>query len=53
MPINDAWIDFVCIFERVNETTNEIIINEQVSTSVGLLKQKLIDEDIKISEKIN
>lgn len=53
LPINDAWIDFVCIFERVNETTNEIIINEQVSTYVGLLKQKLIDEDIKISEKIN
>jgi len=42
LPINDQWIDFVCIFERVNETTNEFIISEEVSNSIGLLKQKLI-----------
>lgn len=51
LPINVMWVDFVCIFERVNETTTEIIMSETVSKSVGLLKQQLINNNIKFLEK--
>lgn len=53
LPINDIWIDFICIFERVNEITTEIIVSDEVSTSIGLLKQKMIDNEIKFIEKFD
>ena len=53
LPIDDIWIDFICIFERVNEITTEIIVSDEVSTSVGLLKQKMIDNEIKFIEKFD
>ncbi len=53
LPIQDIWIDFVCIFKRVNEITNDIIIKKELSSSIGLLKQKLIDNNIQFSEKLN
>ena len=53
LPMDDVWIDFVCIFERVNETTVNIIVSDEISNSVGLLKQKLIDNNIKFIEKFD
>jgi SAM-dependent methyltransferase len=53
MPINDIWIDFVCIFERINERTDKFIIDEKISENIGPLKQKLIEKNIKFSNKFN
>lgn len=48
---DQIWTDFVCIWQRSNEKTCDIIINDEIKNKNGLLKQKLIDNgfNIKIS----
>jgi SAM-dependent methyltransferase len=41
LPIRDVWKDFVCIWKRVEETTEIITIPEAVKNHVGLLEKEL------------
>jgi len=52
LPINDNWIDFVCIFQRVNEIDNEIIIKKEISDCFGLLRNKLQENNIFTTSKL-
>jgi len=41
LPMNDIWIDFVCVWKRVVEKTTEITIDKQVRTFVGPLENNI------------
>jgi SAM-dependent methyltransferase len=51
LPIKDVWIDFICIFERVNNIDCEIIIRKEVSDTFGLLRNKLKQNKINTDSK--
>jgi len=47
LPLNDIWIDFVCVWERVNEKETDIVLSD---LPVGKLEQ-LINRKCKIHRK--
>ena len=42
-PMSDVWIDFVCVWERVNEIQTEIVVSDEIKNTIGPLRQQLID----------
>jgi len=43
LPFYDIWIDFVCVWKRVDEIQNEITVSKEISDKQGPL-QKELDE---------
>jgi SAM-dependent methyltransferase len=41
VPKNDVWMDFVCVWQRTDEEQTEIIVSELISQNIGLLQNKL------------
>jgi len=41
LPINEGWIDFVCVWERVDEKENNIVVSNSVSQTIGNLQKAL------------
>ena len=48
LPINDMWLDYVCVWKRVNEKQTEITISNEVRLNAGPLENMLTNNNIKI-----
>ena len=44
LPLGAMWIDFVCVWKRVDEIQNEITVSKEISDNSGPL-QKDLDEN--------
>ena len=42
-PLTDVWIDFVCVWERVDEIQTEIVVSNEMKNTIGPLRQQLIN----------
>jgi len=51
LPITDEWIDFVCVWQRVNEKETEIIVSESILNTIGKLEDLLNINNIKTIKK--
>ena len=51
LPSNDIWIDFVCVWERVNEKETEITVSKSISENIGILEKALNDNNYKTIKK--
>jgi hypothetical protein len=51
LPKNFIWIDFVCIWERVNEKQTDIVISNSILQNTGILEKMLNDENFKTIKK--
>ena len=45
---SQVWIDFVCIWERTNTPQHHIVVTNDVKSSTGKLKQKLLYNNFNI-----
>ena len=52
-PRGDVWIDFVCVWKRVNTITSTIIVSPDMRNKNGLLKTKLVLEGFDIRQTMN
>ena len=52
LPLNDIWIDFICIWQRVNEKDSNITTSNDIVNNVGLLEQALKNNGVKTIKKI-
>jgi len=52
LPISDTWIDFVCIWQRTNETQDSILVADNVAFNAGLLQRKLNEKGARTIAKI-
>jgi hypothetical protein len=43
MPKSDVWIDFVCVWRRVEEKQSEITVSKDISENIGILEKALHD----------
>ena len=41
LPKNDIWMDFVCVWERVDEKQTDIVVSKSISENIGILEKKL------------
>ena len=53
LPLEDHWIDFVAIFERVDFVDDEIVVREEVSQSIGKLRKRLHENGVGTDSKVN
>lgn len=51
LPLNDQWIDYVCIWERVEELQTEIITSYEIYNKKGKLEELLLLNKLKIKKK--
>lgn len=51
-PYNAMWIDFICIWQRVEEKETEITVSPDVYNNIGKLQQSLNDNNLKTDIKI-
>lgn len=49
-PINDIWVDFVCIWERTDETTDIFINENHILLNKGLLEKALNNNGINVAK---
>lgn len=53
LPLNDIWVDWICIWQRVTCKETEITISNDVVQTVGLLESALHDTRFKTMKKIS
>lgn len=51
LPKNDVWLDFICIWERVDEKQTDIVVSKSISENVGILEKKLNNNNFKTQKK--
>ena len=51
LPKNDIWIDFVCVWERVDEEQREIVVNKNITQNLGILEKTLNDNNYQTTKK--
>ena len=51
LPINDIWIDFICIWERVVNKETEITVSSQITQNIGILEKRLNYNNAKTVKK--
>jgi hypothetical protein len=53
LPLEDPckWIDAVCIWERVDETTNEFVVNKNNEETNGKLETLLLSSGLSIKKR--
>ena len=52
LPKNDRWVDFVCVWERVDEKQTEITVSKDISQKIGLLERALNINKYKTIKKL-
>jgi SAM-dependent methyltransferase len=52
LPLNDIWIDFVCVWKRVETKETEITISNQSRQNIGILEKNLNDNNVQTSKII-
>jgi len=51
VPPSDTWIDFVCVWQRVDEKQRDIVVSKNVSQTTGILEKALNDNNLKTIKK--
>jgi SAM-dependent methyltransferase len=51
LPCLDKWIDFVCVWERVDKKETDIIVSNSISQNIGILEKALNDNNYKTQKK--
>lgn len=51
LSLNDNWIDFVCVWERVHEKETNITISNDIINNIGILEQSIQFKGLKTSKK--
>jgi SAM-dependent methyltransferase len=52
LPKSDIWIDFVCVWERVDEKQTDIVVSNTISENIGILEKMLNDNDYGTKKKL-
>ena len=52
LPKNDTWIDFICVWQRVDEKQTEIVVPTNISESIGLLQKSLNDNNFQTLKRL-
>tara|TARA_Y100000389_G_scaffold42461_1_gene37178 strand:- start:1174 stop:1869 length:696 start_codon:yes stop_codon:yes gene_type:complete len=53
LPKNDYWLDFVCVWKRVNEKQTDITVSETILKNIGILEKALNNINFKTIKQIN
>jgi len=51
LPKHEVWIDFVCVWQRVDELQTDIVISTNISKNIGVLENKLNLNNFKTIKK--
>ena len=51
LPHNDIWIDFICVWERVQDKETNITVSTEISTNIGILEKAINDKGLKTIKK--
>ena len=51
LPKNDIWVDFVCVWERVDEKQTDIVVSNNIYQNIGILEKKLNDNNFNTQKK--
>ena len=51
LPKHDIWCDFVCVWERVNEKQDDIVVSTNILQNIGILEKKLNDDNFNTKKK--
>jgi SAM-dependent methyltransferase len=51
LPKNDVWIDFVCVWKRVEEEQKDIVVNNEIVKNIGILEISLNKNGFKTKKK--
>jgi SAM-dependent methyltransferase len=51
LPKNDIWLDFVCVWKRVDEPTKEITVSREIVNTIGPLETEINRNDCKTQKK--
>jgi SAM-dependent methyltransferase len=52
LPKRDIWIDFVCIWERVDEKQTDIVVSKNILENMGILEKSLNNNNFYTRKKI-
>lgn len=52
LPSKDIWIDFVCVWQRVNIKETEIIVSKSISQNIGKMEKALNNNNYNTVKKI-
>jgi len=52
LPNNSPWLDFVCIWKRVNEKESDITVSQEISNTIGILEKSINDKGLKTIKKL-
>lgn len=52
LPKTGEWLDFVCIWERVNEIQTDIIVSSNIYENKGILETKLNNDNFTTIKKV-
>lgn len=47
LPLSVVWIDFVCVWQRVEERETTITVSPEISHNVGILQQRLHERGLR------
>jgi SAM-dependent methyltransferase len=50
-PKTDVWIDFVCVWQRVNEKETEIKVSKEIIDKIGVLEKNLNEQNYETFKK--
>jgi len=53
LPKKDLWTDFICIWKRVIDKENNIIVSNNISENIGILEKSLNNNKFQTIKKIN
>jgi SAM-dependent methyltransferase len=52
LPKYDEWIDFVCIWQRVNDKDTSIVLSDEIKNKVGMLEKSLNNKGFNTTKNI-
>jgi len=51
LPLNEYWIDFVCVWQRVDEPQNDITVSSDIYNNIGVLENSIQSKGLKTIKK--
>ena len=51
LPCNDTWMDFICVWKRVEDKETEITIKDEVSNNIGVLQKSIHEKGMQTTNK--
>jgi SAM-dependent methyltransferase len=50
-PHKDIWIDFVCVWKRVTQTTNSIVVSNDIRDRIGPLEKAVLSTNLTVTKQ--